>query len=126
RRRDRREDAEPRERVMPFVSREHAGRDRRARDAVKPIAAGDESAAQLARGALVAVTHARVLALDALELHVLDVELDLAAAGEPRPDQVLHDLLLSVDRERASAGELGERDTMAVLIERDHQTVVNQ
>ncbi len=77
-------------------------------------------------GAAVAVAHARALAVDAFELHLLDLELDLAAAREPRRDQILHDLLLAVNRERAPARELGERDAIAPLVEREQQPVVNQ
>ena len=39
------------------------------------------------------------------------------ARGESRSDQVLHDLVLAVYRDRATAGELAERDAMTLTLE---------
>ena len=53
---------------------------------------------------------------DALQPDVLHLEEDLPARVQPGGDQVLHDLLLTVDPDRA-AGEFGQRDPVALSSE---------
>ena len=54
----------------------------------------------------------RCVASSVAQAHVVDLEVQGAASGEPCLDQVLHDLLLAVDRDRAATGELGQGDAV--------------
>ena len=85
--RDRGEDAEPAVRVVALERPEHARGDRRAADAVEPVAAGDHVAFQLLAGALVGETDPRPLGLDRLDGDVVDLEEQRRAGLEPRGDQ---------------------------------------
>ncbi len=61
----------------------------------------------------VAVGHAdpRPLAVEVVQRHAVHLEPHVAAGVEAGGDQVLHDLLLAVDRDRPS-GQPGEVDAM--------------
>ena len=58
--------------------------------------------------------------------HVLDLEQERSAGLDARGDQVLHDLLLAVDRDAAAAGELVERDPVAAAAEAQLHAVVDE
>src|SRR5207253_5536820 len=111
---------EPAERILALERREHARGDRVAADAVEAVAAGDRVALELA----VAEAQPRPLALDLVDADVLDLEVERQSGVEPRGDQVLHDLGLAVDDDRA-AGELGERDVVALAVELEVDAVVD-
>src|SRR5205814_8415706 len=76
-----------------------------AADAVETVAPGDEVAVEGVRLAVLPVGHRRRLRVDAQHL---GAEADVAAVGQPRGDQVLHDLGLRVDRHRVPTGQLGQ------------------
>ena len=61
-----------------------------------------------------------------MQAHVLDLEEQLGALVQPRRDQVLHDLLLPVDRDPAPVGELAERDPVALAVEAQLDPVVHE
>ena len=48
---------------------------------------------------------------------VADLEVQRTAALQPRLDQVLHDLVLAVDRDRAATGQLRHVDAMTAAVE---------
>ena len=54
-----------------------------------------------------------------------DLEEQRQAGVEPRGDEVFHDLGLAVDHDRASAGELAERNAMALTVELELDAVVD-
>ena len=87
-------------------------------DSVKPIAPGDEIAIQfLFRAIAAAETDMRRTGFDLVQAHVFHVEKDLPARGESRANQVLYDLVLSVDRDAFPAGEPGQVDAMTAAEE---------
>ena len=93
---------------------------------MEAVAAGDDVAAQLVVGALVAEADAGPLALEVVQRHVLDLEAQLAAVAQPRGDEVLDHLLLAVDRDRPPAGELGEVDAVPAPVEAQLEAVVDE
>ena len=48
------------------------------------------------------------------------------AVREPRGDQILHHLVLAVDGDRATAGELAQRDAVALALELQVDAVVDE
>jgi hypothetical protein len=111
-RRDLGQDAEPAERVLARAVREDAVGDGVAADAVEAVAAGDRPAAELVVAAVVAVADGRGPGIGG---DVLDLEQQRLAGRAPRRDQVLHDLLLAVDHDRA-ADQLLEVDPVPLAV----------
>src|SRR5829696_2549642 len=105
RRRRLREDPEPAERVIARELGEHIARDRFAADAVVAVAAGNEVAAKLSSFAVVDEPNRRRVGLEAVHRDVVCLEDQRATRLDPRGDEVLHDLLLPVNRDRPAAGE---------------------
>ena len=116
RRRHRGEDPQPRERELPVVLAHDARRDRVARDAVEPVAAGHHVAGDLDVGAVLPVADRRSRRLDLRELDILDLEVDRSPGREPGGDHVLDHFLLAVDPDRPSR-EIGQRDPMTPAVE---------
>ncbi len=65
----------------------------------------------------------RAVGVEVVQLGVGDLEADVDAVGQVRGDEVLHDLLLAVDEDRAS-GEVGEVDAMTPAGEAQFGAVV--
>jgi hypothetical protein len=99
--------------------------DRRAADAVEPVAAGDDVALDRLRLALVDEADPWPGRLDAGELDILDLEQQRAPTFEPVRDQVLDDLCLAVDRDRATIGKIAERDPVTLALELQVDSVVD-
>ena len=59
------------------------------------------------------------------ERDVVDLEEERRAGLEPRGDQVLDDLGLAVDHDRAAAGQVAERDAVALAVELQLDPVVD-
>ena len=99
-----------------IVGGEHAFGDRRAADAMKAVAARDDVAGQRVLGVALAVADRRPVAIEPFERRHLGLELDRRAVRDARRDQVLHDLLLAVDRHHLAGDQLGEMhvDQLAV------------
>ena len=93
---------------------------------MEAVAAGDDVAAQLVVGSLVAEADARPLALEVVQRDVVDLEAQLAAGLQPRGDEVLDHLLLAVDGDRPPAGELGEVDAVPAPVEAQLEAVVDE
>src|SRR5690606_1008648 len=124
RRRHRGEDAEPGERVVPFVRAEHAVGHGVATYAVESVAPGDHVRVQLPRRARgVDERHHGRVGIDAAHLDVGDLEERRTAGGVPRGDEVLDDVLLTVDPDRAT-GQVGQRDPVATAVESELDAVV--
>ncbi len=111
-----REDPKPPERIVTLPQLQYVRRDRPSADAVEAVTAGDEIGAQLTRLPAVAVVHERLAGPRGVEPHVLHLEQQGRSAGETRLDQVLDDLGLAVDRDRASS-QLVDRDMGALGVE---------
>ncbi len=120
------QDAEPGEGIGPFVSRQDAGRNARPADAVKAVAAGDEVAGQLVLRAVQAIADARLAAVDIVDRDVRRLETDLSVLGEAQGDHVLHRLVLTVDRDRAAAGQVFKIDPVAAAGEANFDAPVDQ
>ena len=106
RRRHRGQDSEPAERILARERAQDARRDRRAADAVEPVAAGDDVAFEHLPLTLVGVQDTRSLRLDLLHPDVVHLEQERSSGAEPRLDQVLHDLRLPVDGDRLARERL--------------------
>ena len=105
-----REDPEPADGVLATeLAPERLGNGA-ATDAVKAVAAGDEVALELAAG----VPDRAAFRIDALDL---GLEVQREPGREPRGDQILDDLRLAVDHDRAPAGQLVHRDMVALAVE---------
>jgi hypothetical protein len=92
---------------------------------VEAVAARNDVAAQLVPGAVVFETDDRLRGLELVERDVSDVEEEQRAAFEPRFDEVLDHLGLPVDDDRPPAGELAERDAVALAVELKLDAVVD-
>ena len=57
---------------------------------------------------------------------VVGLEADLASGREARGDEILHDLVLRVDRDRTATGELGQRDAMPFPLELQVDAMVDE
>ena len=96
------EDAEPRERVGPLVHVQRALRDARPAHAVEAVAPAMKSQRDLAAPRLRPGSGSRGASPSrSCDAHVLDLERILPPRREPGGDQVLHDLVLAVDGDRA-------------------------
>jgi hypothetical protein len=80
---------------------------------VEPVAARDDVADELVALAPVAVPDARRVRLELVERDVVHLEEQRRARGDPRLDQVLHDLRLAVDDDRLP-GQLVEGDPLSL------------
>ena len=61
-----------------------------------------------------------------IDAHIGDLEVQRQPGGQPRVDQVLDHLLLAVDRDRPPAGEIGQRDPVALAVEAQLDAVMHQ
>src|SRR5204862_2696780 len=109
-------DPEPRERVRALVEGQRAVGNRGATDAVEAVAPRDEVALEHLLGAARSVPERGRFRLDVVHRDALHLEDDLATCSETCRDEILHDLLLTVDRDRAAAGQLRHVDAMALAV----------
>ena len=93
------------------------GLDRRAADAVESVTAGDHVAVEAVLLAVVLEADVRLVALEAVHAHVVHVEEQRQAVLDPRRDQVLDDLGLTVDHDVAPAGQLVHRHVVPLAVE---------
>ena len=124
-RRHRREDPEPAEGIVARALTKGAGRNARAADAVVAVTPGDGVALELVLSALVPKADSRPLRLEIVNRDVGHLEEQREIRVEPREDQILDDLGLAVDRDRSAAGELAERNAMALAVELELDAVVD-
>src|SRR5215813_9730727 len=89
------------------------------------VAAGDEIAGDLVGRAVPHVADHGPLAVDILQADIGDLEMQRQSGGEPRGDQILHHLVLAVDRDRL-AGERAEVDAMVAAGEADLDSRVDE
>src|SRR5262249_13854307 len=118
--------AEPAERIDARELASRARRNRRTRDAVEAVAAGDEVAAELLQPPAVVEAHLGLARVEVVERRVLHLEEDLAARGEPRGDEVLDRLVLRVDHDGAAAGEAREVHAMTAAGEAQVDPLVHE
>src|SRR5262245_25845071 len=123
RRRRLRQNADPPERVFAVVFGEHAGGNARSANAVEAVAAADEVTVELLELTFVAEPDLRRSPREIVDAHIVDPEHDLAAVGEPFRYQVLHHLLLSVDR-NALPDQVAEVDVVQCALEAEMNAVV--
>src|SRR4029453_9882424 len=109
-RRRRGQNAEPSEGIHALEGRQDAGRNAVARNAVEAVAAGEKVAADLDVLALSTKANCRSLRLQVMDAHALDLEMERPAGVEPGSNEVLHNLLLTIDGDPSAAGEPREVD----------------
>ena len=83
---------------------------------MKAVAARDDIAGERVLGIVLAIADRRPVRIEALERGDLCLEFDRRAVRKPRGDQVLHDLLLAVDRDHLAGDQFGKMnvDQLAV------------
>ena len=89
------------------------------------VAAGDDVALEHVLGALVREADAGTLALEIADGDVGDLEQERKVCVEAEADEVLHDLRLSVDDDCPPAGEVAQRDPVALAVELELDAVVD-
>jgi hypothetical protein len=119
------EDPEPAERVLALEDAQGV-LDRRARDAVEAVAAGDHVAAERVPRALVGEGDRRAVGLEVRDRDVLDLEAGQRAGRLARGEEILDHLLLAVDRDPAAAGQLGEVDPVPAAAEAQLDPVMDE
>ncbi len=93
---------------------------------MEPIASGDEIAGHLARLAVLAETDRGLRRIEFVHADVANLEENLPACVQPGADQIFDHLVLSIDRDRATAGELMEVDVMVTPAEAQVEAVMNE
>ncbi len=101
------------------------GRDRRAADAVKPVASGDHVAVQRLLPTLRAEADAWTVGAEVVDRNAFRPEDDLPAGCQPRRDQVLHHLVLAVDH-YMPPGQGAEIDAMVLASEAQPDALMQQ
>ena len=94
--------------------------------AVEAVAAGDGVAAQLVVGAVVPEADAGRVGVDVVHADVVDLEQQLGARRQPRLDEVADHLLLAVDGDRGTAGQLRQRDPVPDAVEAQLEPLVHE
>ena len=84
---------------------------------MESVAARDDAARKVDRFAAVQKAHPRRIRLDIVHADVVHLEQGPPAGREPEPDEILHQLLLPVDHDRAPAGQLGKVDAVPAPVE---------
>jgi hypothetical protein len=92
---------------------------------VEPVTAGDDVAAQRLLAPLVAEANRGPLGPDSEGGGMRNIEPDVTSGGDACGDQVLHHLLLTVDRDR-TAGQGTEVDTVAASVELEVDTAMDE
>ena len=72
-----------------------------------------------------AEANARRPMLEVVNADVRHLEQDLSVVLDALGDEVLHHLVLSVDRDDLAAGEFGQRNAMALVVEAQHDPLVD-
>jgi hypothetical protein len=104
------QDAEPRERIDVLEEGElflNGG----TADAVETVAPCDDVSLEALLRAVVRELNAGVLSVEVFDAHVVNLEVQRQTGVESRRDEVLHDLLLPVDRD-PRAGQVGKVDAV--------------
>src|SRR4029077_1275188 len=99
---------EPAERKHVIVGGQHAVRYRGPRDAMKAVATRDHVAGERVLAVALAVADRPPVAIEPVEADDFGLEFDRCAIRDTRRDQILHDLLLAVDRHHLAGDQLGE------------------
>src|SRR3954468_16612335 len=97
------EDAQPGEGVLSLVHGQDAVWDGRPAHPMEPIAASDDVAGQLLVFTILPVTDRWLLRPEVVDAGVLGLEDDLSARIDPGADEVLHHLVLAINRDRPPA-----------------------
>ncbi len=93
---------------------------------MEAVAAGDEVALELPWLALVLEADPGAVAVEVVDGDAGGLEEQRRAAREARLDQILDDLGLAVDDDRAAAGELAQRNAVPLAVELQLDAVVHE
>ena len=124
RRRDRGQDPEPAVGVLALVRPQHPGGNRGRETPWKPSQPAITIAFELVARPLLKRMRGRSVSRSC-KRDVVDLEVERRAALETGCDQVLDDLGLAVDHDRAAAGQVAERDAVALAVELQLDPVVD-
>src|SRR5579859_813826 len=94
-------------------------------DPMEAVAAGNEIARQLDPRAILLERDLRMISLKVCGLHVGNVEEDRAVVGESGGDEILDDLMLGIDRDRAPACQLVHIYAVADAVEAQLDAVMD-
>src|SRR5512139_1797477 len=113
-----RQDSKPSERIVALEYIKHAIGNTGPADSVKAVAARNEIAIDLVLAAFVRELDLRLVAGQVVDGDVTDIEQHGSAIREAALDEVLHDLLLAVDRD-ALVHQRFEVDAMQITVNAD-------
>src|SRR5471032_1252336 len=121
-----RQDTEPAERIGALEDLQRGWRHALAAHAMEAIAAGDEVARDLVADAVLGVAHARAVAVEVVQAHVVGLEDDLETGLVARVHEIARDFGLAVDGDGLAAGCGFHIDTVARSAERHFHAVVDE
>src|SRR4051794_27588928 len=93
---------------------------------MRPIAPCDDVAFDLAHSITRTKADARPVGADVVQADVVRFEADVPAGREPRPDEVLHDLVLAIHGDGTTAAEVRERNAVPLSLELQMNTVMDE
>src|ERR1700730_3668730 len=93
---------------------------------MEAVASRDEVALDLMRRAIFTISDNWVRSFESVNADVADFEYDLPTGGEPRISEIFYDLVLRIDGNRFSTGEIGEIDSMTTPIEAQFDSMMNK
>ena len=119
-------DTQPCERIYALVHLHLVGRNGWLTNAARSVTAGNEVARHLVRLFPVAEANLGQAQIEISNAGVFDLEPQRLAGRDARANQILHHFVLPIDRDSAAAGQLRERNAMAVAAERHVNPFVPQ
>ena len=120
------ENTQPRERIHALVNLQLIRWDGWLADAVRSVAPRDEIARHLVREPIVLEADLRQARIKISNADVVDLEEQGPIGRVARADQILHHFVLPVDCDGAAAGQVRQRNPVALAAERDVDAFVPQ
>jgi len=93
---------------------------------MEAVAPSNEIASQFVGYAILSKSDFRLGAIEIMHADVFDLEQDLSASGDAGIGQIFDDLVLGIDGDSFSTGEVFEIDAMTVAMEAQLDSIVNQ
>jgi hypothetical protein len=119
------EDPEPTEGVVALEASEHSRGDRPAADAVEAVASGEDVALELPRPPIVDEADTRPIGRQVVHPDVAGLKEEWQPARDARTDQILDDLRLAVNHDRASR-QLAEPQAVTLDLELELDPAVRE
>jgi len=93
---------------------------------MEAVASTNKIAGQFVSLTILSISDFRLGAFEVMHADAFNLEQDLAASGDAGIGQIFDDLVLGVDGDSFSTGQVFEIDTMAVAMEAQLDSIVNQ